>query len=187
MFWYPFFSFGLGYGYWGFDDCGAYCTYSPFYHYGYPYVYAPRVAVADVPAYTYSAVPDSGYYLSPAYPAGLTAALDDIRNAFLTSQPNLLLRHINAGTQIQIFLDDNYAYSIPGSDYQTMVQDAVAHITTTSFTLDSVQRRSDGAYTASGTHVFTDPNGVQKTVRVAFSLAESAGNWIIVSAGSSQV
>lgn len=188
FFWYPWFTFGLGYGYWGFNDCGAFCTYSPFYYYGYPYVYAPRVVVQEVPVYTYTTVPGyatDGYYLSQGAYAGLNAALEDIRTAFINNQPDLLLRHTNANTQIQIFLDGSYAYSISGSDYQQMVRDAVSNIQTSSLTFDSVQQRSDGAYTATGTHVFTDIQGNQKTVEVSFTLARSGNNWIIVAAGSS--
>lgn len=188
FFFYPGFAFGLGYGYWGFDDCGAYCTYSPFYYYGYPYVYAPRVAVADVPDYSYTQVPDyttGDYYLAQGAYSGLNAALDDIRNGFLTGQPNLVLSHISAGTQVQIYLDRNYAYSLPGADYQKMVQDAVGHIKTSSFTFTNVEQRSDGAYTATGTQVFTDVKGVQKTVQVSFTLAQSGNDWVIVAAGSS--
>lgn len=185
---FPGFGWPLSYGFWGFDDCGAYCNYSPFYYYGYPYVYAPRVVVADAPSYTYTSVPDysqGGYYLSQDSYSGLNAALNDISNAFLTSQPNLLLAHVSANSQIQIYLDGNYAYSLPGSDYQKMVQDAVGHIKTSSFTFTNVEQRSDGAYTATGTQVFTDVKGVQKTVQVSFTLAQSSGSWVIVAAGSS--
>ena len=69
FFFYPGFATGFNYGYWGFDDCGAYCSYSPFYYYGMPYVYAPRVVVVDTPVYTYSPAPDysygNGYYIEP--------------------------------------------------------------------------------------------------------------------------
>lgn len=178
----------MGYGYWGFNDCGAYCTYSPFYDYGYPYVYAPRVVVQDVPTYTYTPVPDyySGdYYLSQGAYTELNPALDDIRNAFVQNRPDLLLRHVNPSTQIQVYLDNSYAYSLPGSDYQKMVQDALSHIKTISFTLSGVDRRSDGAYVVNGIHVFTDARGVQKTVNVSYTLQGSGSSWIIVAVGSS--
>jgi len=188
---FPGFGWPLGYGYWGFSDCGAYCTYSPYYYYGYPYVYAPRTVVVDVPVYSYTPVPDysqGGYYLSQDAYSGLNAALNDITTAFLTNNPDLLLRHINSSTQIQIYLDNNYAYSLSGGDYQKMSKDAIAHIKTSSLTFTNVEQRSDGAYTAVGTQVFTDPRGVTKTVNVSFTLAQdTSGNWIIVAAGSSAV
>ena len=141
-----------------------------------------------MPVYTYSEVPaysTGGYYLSQGAYSGLNAALEDIRNAFLTGQPNLLLQHVDPNSQIQIYLDNNYAYSLPGADYQKMLTDAVSNVKTSSLTFTNVQQRSDGAYTATGTHTFTDVYGVQKTVEVEFTLAQSGGRWIIVAAGSS--
>jgi len=190
LFFYPGFAAGFNYGYWGFDDCGAYCSYSPFYNYGMPYVYSPRVAVVDVPTYTYSAVPDysygTGYYMSQGSYSGLDAALNDIKNAWISDQPYLMIQHIDTGTQIAIYLDNNYAYSLPGSDYRDMVRDAVGHIRTISFNFNNVEMRSDGAYTATGTHEFYDTNNNRKVAAVSFTLAQTGGRWVIVSAGSSE-
>lgn len=190
FFFYPALAGAFNYGYWGFNDCGAYCSYSPFYYYGYPYVYAPRVAVADVPAYTYTPVPDyaygSGYYLSPGANTGLDAALRDIRTAWVNGQADPMLQHIDANTQVAIYLDNDYSYSLPGSDYNAMVRDAIGHIRTVSLTFDNVEQRSDGAYTATGTHDFYDANNNRKVVTVSFTLALQNGKWVIVAAGSSQ-
>lgn len=191
FFFYPFFASAFNYGYWGFGDYGGYggyATYSPFYYYGMPYVYAPRVVVADVPDYTYADVPDysygNGYYLSQGSYSGLDAALDDIRAAWVSGQANRLLQHVDSATQIAIYLDNNYAYSLPGSDYSKMVTDAIKNIKTISFTLGNVQQRSDGAYTVTGTHDFYDIKNAHKVVNVTYTLAQQGGKWVIVSAGS---
>ena len=96
-----------------------------------------------------------------------------------------MVAHVDTGTQIAIYLDGNYSYSISGADYSSMVRDAVSRVRTISMTLDNVQQRSDGAYTATGTHQFYDVNGNQKTVSISFTLANSGGRWVIVEAGSS--
>lgn len=155
-----------------------------------PYVYAPRVVVVEQPVYTYSAVPDysygTGYYLSPGAYSGLDAALDDIRNGWINGQPDLILAHVDAGAQIPIYLDGNYAYSLSGADYRDMVRDAAGHIRTVSFVFNNVERRSDGAYTATGTHDFYDANNNHKVVNVSYTLTQQGGNWVIVAAGSSE-
>jgi hypothetical protein len=193
-FWWGFFAYpafaGLfNYGYWGFD-CYPYCSYSPFYYYGLPYVYPPRVDVVEVPTYTYSDVPaydyGNGYYMSQGQYTGLDAALNDIKSAWVNGRADLMLAHIDSGTQIAIYLDGNYSYSISGADYSNMVKDAIGRVRTISMTLDNVQQRSDGAYTATGTHQFYDINGSQKTVSISFTLANSGGRWTIVEAGSSE-
>ena len=190
FFFYPRFAFGFRYGYWAFDYYDAYCSYSPFFHYGYPYVYAPRVVVIQVPAYTYVSARNysygNGYYLSRGSYSGFDAALRDIRSAWVNDREDLLLKHINSGTQIDIYLDNNYSYSLPGSDYSDMVQDAIGHIRTVSFTLDRVEQRSDGAYTATGIHDFYDANDDHKVVTVSFTLSLSNGRWVIIAAGSSE-
>jgi len=154
-----------------------------------PYVYAPRVAVVDVPTYTYSPLPDysygNGYYLSQGAYSGLDAALDDIKNAWINKRPDLMLGHIDTGAQIAVYLDNNYAYSLPGSDYTDMVRDAIGHIQTIGFNFTNVERRSDGAYAATGTHEFLDANNNRKAASISFTLAQTGGKWVIVSAGSS--
>ena len=145
--------------------------------------------MVEVPTYTYVQVPaydyGNGYYMSQGQYTGLDAALADIRNAWINGRADLMLAHIDGGAQIAIYLDGNYAYSIPGGDYSSMVRDAIARVRTIGLTFDSVERRSDGAYTAAGTHQFYDVNGSERTVSISFTLAQSGGKWIIVAAGSS--
>lgn len=188
FFFYPLFASAFNYGYWGFDSCGAYCSYSPFYSYGFPYVYAPRATVVDVPDYSYTQVPaydyGNGYYMSQGTVSGLDSAISDIRSAWTNGRADLMLQHVDANTNIAIYLDSNYAYTLPGSDYSSMVRDAIGRIRTVSLTLDNVEQRSDGAYTVSGVHEFYDLNNNNKVVNVSFTLAQQGGRWVIVSAGS---
>ena len=124
--------------------------------------------------------------LSQGAYSGLDAALNDIKNAWMTKQPDLMLGHIDTGAQITIYLDNNYAYSLPGSDYSDMVRDAIGHIQTISFNFTNVEMRSDGAYTATGTHEFVDANNNHRVASISFTLTQTGGKWVIVAAGSSQ-
>ncbi len=188
LFFYPGFAAGFNYGYWGFD-CWPNCSYSPFYSYGLPYIYSPRVEVVEVPTYTYVQVPtydyNSDYYMSAGQYTGLNDALNDIKSAWNNGRADLMLAHIDPQTQIAIYLDGNYSYSISGADYSNMARDAISRVQTSSLTFDNIERRSDGAYTATGTHQFTDIKGTPKTVSVSFTLALKNGQWVIVAAGSS--
>jgi hypothetical protein len=186
-------TIGFNYGYWSFglSYCPSpYCYSSPFAYYGFPYVYAPRVEVVEVPVYTYTTVPaysyDNGYYLSPGSYTGLDSAISDIKNAWIGGREDLILRHIDTNTQIAVYLNNDYSYSLPGSDYSAMVQDAIGHIQTTSFTVNNVEQRSDGAYTILATHEFYDVNKNFKSVNVSYTLANVSGRWVIVAAGSSE-
>jgi hypothetical protein len=175
-------GFGLGFG------LGAY--YSPFWDYGFPYVYPSRTVVVEVPQYTYVPVPtysyDNGYYLSQGQQTGLDDAIQDIRNAWVSGRQDLLLRHIDSNTDVQVFLNGQYSYSLPSSDYSQMVRDALDHVKTQSFTITGVEQRSDGAYVVSAKHSFYDLNDKFKSVDVSYTLARSDGRWVIVGVGSTQ-
>ncbi len=67
-----------------------------------------------------------------------------------------------------------------------MVDDAIGHIRTVSFTFNNVERRSDGAYMASGIQEFYDVNNNLKKVNVSFTVALQNSNWVIVAAGSAE-
>jgi hypothetical protein len=176
-------AFGLAAGY-----GGAY--YSPFYDYGFPSVYSPSVVVVEQPVYTYSNVPaydyGNGYYLSPGATSGLDQATDDIRNAWLTGNDGLILRHVDGSTQIAVYVNGAYSYSLPGTDYSNMVRDAIGHVRTTGFTITSMEKRSDGAYVLTGRHDFYDISNNLKSADVSYTLAQSGGAWVIVAVGSTE-
>jgi hypothetical protein len=142
--------------------------------------------------YTYVEVPYSygtttdDYYLSQGDYPGLDAALDDIRRAWTNRDADLILRHVDSTRQVQIYLNGDYLYSLSGSDYRAMVRDAMGRVRTVSFTLDDLERRSDGAIRASGRHEFYDIDGDLKAVDVSYTLNRIGGRWIIVAAESSE-
>lgn len=165
---------------------GAY--YSPFVDYGFPYVYSPSIVVAQAPAYTYYDVPNyaygNGYYLSPGSYSGLDQAVSDIRTAWTSGRADLMLNHIDSGTQIAVYLNGDYSYTLPGADYTNMVRDAIGHIKTTGFTVTGLEQRSDGAYVLLAKHEFYDVNNKLKSADVSFTLSPVGDRWVIVAVGS---
>jgi hypothetical protein len=144
--------------------------------------------VISQPDYEYVPVPDSyygGYYLSPGSRSGLSVALDDIKDAWMSGDYTGMVAHVDTGKTIAIYLDGKYSYSLPGKDYRDMTRDAIKHIETSDFQIYKVEKRSDGAYTAFGKHEFTDVDGNAKTAYVSYTLVKSGGRWIIVASGSS--
>ena len=109
-FFYSGFGYPFSYGFWGFGAAFAFgaCYYSPFFYYGLPYIYAPDVVVVTQPGYTYTPVPSSyygDYYLNPGARSGLGAAADDIKNAWITGNPDTLTAHLDPGATIAISLN----------------------------------------------------------------------------------
>jgi hypothetical protein len=134
------------------------------------------------------AVPTQDYYLTqPQQPAGLDAVTTDLTTGWTSNNVGLVIGHIDPNTQVAIYLNGNYLYSVSGTDYANMTRDAMKNIKTVSYTLDNMQQRSDGAYVLSGTHQFYDVNNNLKTVGVDFTVSPVGGKWIIVAAGSSEL
>jgi len=182
--WYLFGSYLFGFA-------TGYALAAPYSDYGVvaPYVYAPSVVVVPQPYYTYYDVPayDYGndYYMSPGAYTGLNAALDDIRNGWIGGNDDLILKHINPSTNVAIYLDGKYSYSVPGNDYSKMTRDALGAIKTVDLSFYKVQERSDGSYIAYGKHEFNDESNNRKVVYISYTLSKSNGNWLITAAGSS--
>ncbi len=182
----PQFSGSFYYGYWGFGTGLEYPYYlsSPFFYFGLPYVYAPRVVIVSVPTYSYEPVPF--YYVDQGPYIGLGYALDNIRSAWLNGDFSQMLPYIRSNRTVAIYLNGQYDYSLNGFDYREMTRDAIDHTRTVDFTFDRLERRSDGAFTAYGTQDFYDVDGNYRTIYVSYTLALSHGNWYIVAAGSSE-
>ena len=190
----PGFYGAFNYGYWGLGiSYGCYapdCYYSPFYYYGFPYVYAPRVEVVDVPVYTYTAVPQytygNDYYLSPGNYTGLNAVIGNIADAWNSNNPNLLLQYVGDNTDVGIYMNGSYSYSLPGTDYQAMIKDAMNRIRTVDFNVYNIQKRSDGAYVIYAKHELYDAENNHKVVYVTYTLNQTDNGWAIVDTGSSE-
>jgi hypothetical protein len=142
----------------------------------------PVYTYYDVPAYDYG----NGYYLSRGSYTGLDAAIDDIKTGWINGTGDLILRHVDDNTQIAIYLNGEYSYSISGADYANMIRDVAKNIRTAAFTVTGLEKRSDGAYTLLGTHDFYDSDNNHKVVSVSYTLALTGGRWVLVAAGSSE-
>lgn len=185
----------LRYGYWVFDYVPDYSYRSVYYHYGYfPYIPFARIVVVKRPVVTYIEVPivikdsryyESDYYLEQPAISSVGRALSDIRSAWLTNDPELILRHVRTDRQIHVLLDGDYAYSVDGWDYHDMTRDAIASISTIDFEYDSIRKRGDDRVIAYGKHRFFTMDGDRKTVYVSYELERRGSEWIITEVGSS--
>ena len=123
--------------------------------------------------------------MSPGNYSGFNAAVEDIKNAWLTGNSELLTRHIDPVGKLAIYLDGKYSYSLSGSDYRDMSLDAMSNISTTGFTVYKTEQRSDGAYTILAKHEFYDADKNLKVAYVSYTLTKTDSDWVIVAAGSS--
>ncbi len=184
---------GFSYGYWAFGH-PRYSHYdSPFFFFGLLFIVGERCERVQQPAYSYYPASDydygsgysDGYYLSRNRYSGLHAALNDIRNAWMTDDSDPMARHIDPGARLAVYQDGKYSYSMSGKDYRGMTSDAMHHTDTSTFAIYKVEKRSDGAYIAFGKQQFNDVDNNHKVAFVSYTIIPRHGKWMMTAVGSS--
>lgn len=198
---------GFPYGYpYGYPYGGGY--YSSFgYGYGYPYAYGSNNTIVQREIYVYppSAQPSTpqpaqprvperapvrpseggDFYLRPGEPETLSAALDDIRKAWLNGDFNRLQSRLNTEGQLRIFVKGQYRYAVDGRSFGGMVRDAMAKIDTVAFEFDRPKGEQGGRAFVTGRHTFVDGEKQKQTTFISYMLEKVGGPWKITEAGSS--
>ena len=189
----------------------VYCP-NPFGYYGYlpPYlaperVYVERTLIIREPAGDgasargagYSApAPDrsrpesapagSDFYLSPPTAEPLSAALDDLRRAWLNGDFERFRARVRTDAKIRIYPGGKYAYSLAAEDFLQIARDAMTKIDTVGFEFDAPPANPGTRVLVTGKHSFTDPGGQKREVFVSYGLERGRdGKWRITEAGSS--
>lgn len=184
------------YRYYSYDYFPTRCypsVYCYYYDYFPPYLLHDRVffstrlsnvrVVLEVPLFVYSRSND--YYLSDPVQKSLWAALRDIQWAWERSEPEFIMRHVKSYLAVEVYLRDEYSYSLDTSDYYDMTRDAMSVIKTYSFDFDKVNRVGFDRHIAKGKHVYIDRYGALKTVFVSYTLERFGSDWYITAIGSS--
>ena len=199
------------------------------YYYGLfpPYIYGTRIVYVyrGPTRFTYVDLPiililqdcrdrDSSYYLETPYFRehcqyhSLSETLRDIERAWERRDPDLLMKHVRPFSTIDVFLDDEYSYSVDWQDYRDMTLDAMKNIRTTSFNFYRLRERSNSDVVAYGKHTYRDEydprpaslmrtsyyltnastyhaGGIEKTVYVTYTIERRGTDWYIKEVGCS--
>ncbi len=171
------------------------------FHFGL-YVATPGVGVVFSPWYYYPSLPayipeervivqgdvacdwDSG----DAYTLGNSDALDEavarINSIYLSKDQSAINALVGDGSQIAIFGEGDYMYSLTGDDFRQMLSDCALDANTTSFQVNSV--KTDGSKaTVDCAHSFATDNGVQ-TVYLRYELSNSGDEYCVSDFETSQ-
>lgn len=84
---------------------------------------------------------DKGYYLYNRPHSSLSSALRDVCRAWERGDIDLMMRHVNSDSAIDVYLKGDYAYSLSARDYREMTSDAMRAIDTISFDFYRVRKR----------------------------------------------
>ena len=122
-------------------------------------------------------------YLGDREP-GLLNAIDEIQEAYQGGNIDSLVAVTDPNTDIAIFLNGQYSYSMPANDYLDLARDAIDSTRTDQFNLTMLHKRSEGVFVASGQHVYQDQNGRDRSVYVSYVLEDIQGQWTLTQVGT---
>lgn len=155
----------------------------------YVFYRAPRVVYIEVPVYVegyYRGYRDSDYYLNTVWwrddrtlDSDLRRAVEDIEDAFRYSDIDRLAYLTDPYTDIAIFTQGRYQYSLRANDYLDMTRDFMLSTDTIRFDVFRVRRKAYNAYTLSAKHVYRGRDGEVRTVYLSFALERIGRYWTI--------
>ncbi|BCW95796.1 MAG: hypothetical protein WHS44_07420 [Fimbriimonadales bacterium] len=163
--------------YWYYDPCPPFLVV-------YRVVYLPprpHTVLVEVPIYV-----ETPYYLERRPLDSQQQLLSDLRAAWMLRDPSYLTRYIRPESYISIYLDGQYAYSVPAQDYIDMTRDAIRAVRTEQIRFYRVTRRGETQLVVRGEHQYIDDaTGVRRLVYIQYTFERVDGRWYLIEAGSS--
>jgi hypothetical protein len=133
--------------------------------------------------------PGDDFYLRgserPAEGDSVSAALDDLRKAWLNGDFERFQSRLSTTAKIRIFPKGQFRYAVDGKEFAAMIQDAMTRIDTLALEFDRPRSDDKGRALVTGKHTFVDSDKSKQTTYISYVLEKVAGRWKIVEAGSS--
>ncbi|MFB3880890.1 MAG: hypothetical protein ACE149_06485 [Armatimonadota bacterium] len=155
------------YSMWGW--CPGWVYPDRVYYNPYDYVYSPA-------AYSPRLYLDSD---------GQQRAINDIRHAWIESDPSLLLSHLTNQVDVRIYFNGQYSYTSSTDDYYAMTVDTMSTTRTAAMDFDNPIWISSNEVFYAGHQVFADPDGAQHDLYISYRLRKLGSDWYVVAFGSS--
>ncbi len=166
----------------------------------YRYVEIPvTIIYRDSPSYRSDAADD--YYLSSYRYRDLSDALRDIEKAWQNGDADLLIQHVQPDQKVDIYLKNDYSYTLESQDFEDMTRDAMSHIDTYKFDIYRVRQRDSRSVVAYAEHRYKDDDTYQRDsadsalgdnldakinkVYVRYTLDRIGSEWFITEVGTS--
>ncbi|MDW8106021.1 MAG: hypothetical protein RMK45_00935 [Armatimonadota bacterium] len=166
-------------------------VYAPYWYYDPcpPFIVVYRVVYMPPPRTVFVEVPlqiESPYYLERRQPDEQQQLLSDLRAAWLLRDPSFIERHIRPNSYIAIYLDGQYAYSLPAQDFVELTRDAIRAVKTEQIRFTRVSKRGDTQLVVRGEHHYIDEaTGIRRLVYIHYTFERVDGRWYLIEAGSS--
>jgi hypothetical protein len=146
------------------------------------WVYPDRVYYAPTD-YVYAPAPyRPGYRLDVG---GQQRAIADVRQAWAQDDPSLFAAHLTDSIDVRIYFNGAYSYSTTMNDYYAMTADTMSTTQTTAIDFGDPIWVSSNEVFYTGSQVFTDPDGTQRTLYISYRFRKLGSDWYVVAFGSS--
>jgi hypothetical protein len=120
--------------------------------------------------------------------AQLAAMFQDVSRSWMRNDISLMRKHFGTGSNVSIFINGQYQYSIASSEFLKATDQAFDYLYTRSFSFDSFRSQTNGDITAYATQSYylrTDgANAALKTVSLSYTFGKRNGEWVIVAIDS---
>jgi hypothetical protein len=190
----------FGYSYYCYQPLPWRTAYSPYYWYWHVPGYLPWnrchvgrptifVIITTFINWNYCGIGSSYGFYNSSYNnySSLDRSLSDLQDAFLYRDYRALDRLIPNRGRVEIFIDDEYVYSLDSGDYYDITADLIYGSETTDFDIVGVRRiQGNRGYVATARHEFIDSWGERQSTYLTFTLQPSGGGYVITQAGTSR-
>jgi hypothetical protein len=181
------------YTYYCFEPTPNRVCYTPYWYYDPcpPFIPAYRVIYVQRPMVIYVEIPvevPTVYYLERPQrePDAREVLLGDLRRAWIYRDSTLIEKYLRPNSYIAVYLDGQYAYSIPVQDYRDLTRDAVRSIKTDRITFDKMFKRGDSQWVVYGVQEYVDEmTGAERKVYLMYVFEREFDRWYLVEVGSS--
>ncbi|MCS7273362.1 MAG: hypothetical protein NZ550_04345 [Fimbriimonadales bacterium] len=166
-------------------------VYAPYWYYDPcpPFIVVYRVAYMPPQSTVFVEVPlqiESPYYLERRQPDEQQRLLSDLRAAWLLRDPSFVERYIRPNSYIAIYLDGQYAYSLPAQDFIELTRDAIRAVKTEQIRFTRISKRGETQLVVRGEHHYIDEaTGIRRLVYIHYTFERVDGRWYLIEAGSS--
>jgi len=151
----------------------------PKFPYPYDYIYASLLS--KFPEAGKAGKPEDSKNFSPleAAPGSPEEALRDIVAAWRDAKPELIRRHLDPRTPVACYVKGVFSHLLSPEEFLSFTELALPRLRTLAFRFQKLVRASEEEASATGVHIFLDPEGRKQSVAVEVTLVKVGDMWVI--------
>jgi len=149
----------------------------------YPYDYLYAAFLGSLPEVEEERGPKDSKNFAPleAKPGSPEEALRDLVMAWRDGRPELIRRHLDPRTPIACYVRGAYSHLLSPEEFLSFTRIALSRLKTLSLRFGRPVQVSEGKFSATGVHIFIDPEGKKRSVAIEVAFVKVGDAWIVKS------